>query len=376
MKIIIVGGARPNFMKIAPLIRALDNHNSKPNVDRIEYKFVHTGQHYDYQMSQVFFNDLELPEPDIYLGVGSGTHAEQTGNIMIAFESILLDTKPDLAMVVGDVNSTLAGALSAVKLHIPLAHVEAGLRSNDRRMPEEINRVITDIVSDYLFTPSRDANDNLKGEGIPDNRIFLVGSVMVDSLLYHREKASKSCILEKFGLSKREYAVLTLHRPDNVDTRKNLTEICLALEKICEKIPVVFPIHPRTKKSIERFGLQYIYNVDSLLFSEPLGYLEFLKLEMDAQFVMTDSGGVQEETTVLGVPCLTLRNTTERPITIAKGTNLLVGNKREKIVGDALNIVKVGGKKGICPISWDGKAAERIAKVLTDHFQKHSSIAA
>jgi len=380
MEVINVVGARPNFMKAAPILREMRKYP-----DLFEPVLVHTGQHYDYEMSKVFFEDLELPEPDIYLGVGSGTHAEQTGRIMIEFEKVLLREKPDLVIVVGDVNSTLAAALAAVKLHIPVAHVEAGLRSYDRNMPEEINRVLTDAIAHYLFTPSPDANDNLRKEGIAENKIFLVGDVMVDSLLYSKERAQESHILAKLGLVKNprvtddtprmtDYALLTLHRPSNVDNRKSLSKIVKALRKISQKVPIIFPAHPRTKKQIKDFGLMSYFNhapvspmnsgINSI---DPLGYLDFLNLEINAKFVMTDSGGIQEETTALNVPCLTLRETTERPITIAQGTNTLVWNDTEKIVEEAFRILEGKGKGGNCPELWDGKAAGRIVSVLAQN---------
>ncbi len=307
MKIILVCGARPNFMKIAPIVRAIVKHNASFSADSIEPVLVHTGQHYDYEMSQVFFENLELPEPDFHLSVGSGTHAEQTGRIMIEFEKILLQEKPDIVVVVGDVNSTLAGALAAVKLHIPVAHVEAGLRSYDRSMPEEINRLLTDAISDYLFTPSPDADENLKKEGIAEEKIFLVGDVMVDSLLHNKEKAEHSQILSRLGLKEGNYALLTLHRPSNVDEKERLLNIIRALKEISQRLPIVFPAHPRTQKRLKEFNLlnQSPFTNHQLLLIEPLGYLDFLCLMMKARFVMTDSGGIQEETTVLNIPCLT-----------------------------------------------------------------------
>jgi UDP-N-acetylglucosamine 2-epimerase (non-hydrolysing) len=392
MKLINVVGARPNFMKIAPIIRAIKKHNSKihSSLERHHSKLdailVHTGQHYDYEMSKVFFEDLELPEPNIYLGVGSGTHAEQTGNAMTSFEKVVLKEKPNLVVVVGDVNSTLACALSSVKLHIPVAHVEAGLRSFDRTMPEEINRLLTDAISDYLFAPSPDADENLKKEGIPEDKIFLVGDVMIDSLLFNLDKAKKTKILERLGLTKnpkseirnpkspRPYALLTLHRPSNVDDRKSLHNILEALKRISKEIPIIFPIHPRTRKQIEAFDFQHYFfdltNTESLITSkgvclvDPLGYLDFLNLEVNARFVMTDSGGIQEETTVLDIPCLTLRDTTERPITITQGTNILVHNDTDRIIKEASRILGGKGKKGNCPDFWDGKAAERIVEII------------
>ena len=366
MKIILVAGARPNFMKIAPLIRAIDKHNASPGRKPIEPILVHTGQHYDYEMSKVFFDDLELPEPDIYLGVGSGTHAEQTGKVIIGFEEVLFQGKPDLVIVVGDVNSTLAGALAAVKLHIPVAHVEAGLRSYDRNMPEEINRLLTDAISDYLFTPSPDADENLRKEGIPEAKIFLVGDIMVDSLLYNREKAEQSQILSQLGLRQRGYALLTLHRPSNVDEKESLLRIIQALRELSQRLPIIFPIHPRTEKNIQNFGLTEFIKDKGIHFIKPLGYLDFLNLEINAKLVMTDSGGIQEETMVLNVPCLTLRNTTERPITITQGTNTLVGNSTDRIIEEAFSILDGKSKEGNCPELWDGKTAERIVNIFAE----------
>ena len=367
MKVALICGARPNFMKIAPLLRAIEKHNASSGANPIQAILAHTGQHYDYEMSQVFFQDLELPQPDIYLGVGSGTHAEQTGKIMIEFEKVLFQEKPDLVVVVGDVNSTLAAALAAVKLRIPIAHIEAGLRSYDRTMPEEINRLLTDAVSDYLFTPSLDAHKNLKREGIANEKIFFVGNIMVDSLLYSIEKADRSQILAQLSLDKRDYALLTLHRPSNVDKKQSLLQIMQALQEISQRIPIVFPAHPRTRRNIERFAFTRFFEDENLHLIDSLGYLDFLKLEMNARFVMTDSGGIQEETTVLNIPCLTLRDITERPITITQGTNTLVGNDTQKVIEEVFKILGGKGKKGKCPELWDGKTAERIVEVIECH---------
>ena len=367
MKIALVCGARPNFMKIAPLMRAIGKHNACPDGRLIEPLLVHTGQHYDYKMSQIFFENLELTEPDIHLGVGSGTHAEQTGKVMIEFEKVLFQEEPDLVVVVGDVNSTLAAALAAAKLHIPVAHVEAGLRSFDRTMPEEINRLLTDAISDYLFTPSSDANENLKKEGVPQGKIYLVGDIMVDSLLHNKEKARSSRVLSQLGVSPGNYALLTLHRPSNVDEKGSLLKIGKALKEICQRVPIVFPVHPRTRRNIERFKLDELFKDKQVLLIEPLGYLDFLKLMMDCKFAMTDSGGIQEETTVLGIPCLTLRNTTERPVTVSQGTNTLVWNDTERILEEAFNILDGKGKTGSCPELWDGKTAERIVSILAQN---------
>lgn len=390
LKIINVVGARPNFMKVAPILRAVQQHNSSPQAKEvsIDSLLVHTGQHYDYDMSKVFFKDLDIPEPDIYLGIGSGTHGEQTGKVIIEFEKILLKEKPDLVVVVGDVNSTMACTLAAVKLGIRVAHVEAGLRSFDRSMPEEINRIVTDALATFLFTPSADGDENLIKEGISKNKIFRVGNVMVDSLLTHKEKAIKSKILQTLGLQQnssdmtvssdpRPYALLTLHRPSNVDDQVSFSRIVEALKVISKKLPVIFPVHPRTKKQIDSFGLQNIFqSMDSssgigdtgIYCTTPMGYLDFMKMEMSSTLVMTDSGGVQEETTALGVPCLTLRNTTERPVTVSEGTNTIVWNNTEKIIEEAFRILNGGARKGTIPELWDGKTAERIVNILMEAY--------
>lgn len=362
-------------MKVAPLIRAIEKHNvNQQALHSIQHLLVHTGQHYDYEMSQVFFQDMEIPLPDFHLNVGSGTHAEQTGKVMVEFEQVLFQEKPSMVIVVGDVNSTIAAALAAVKLHIPVAHVEAGLRSFDRTMPEEINRLLTDVISDYLFTPSSDANENLQREGIPAEKIFLVGNVMADNLLYNKSMAAKSSILETLGLTTScgsqvtPYALLTLHRPSNVDKRKSLLKILKALNEISQRIPVVFPIHPRTRERLEEFDLLNHIPVanQQFILIKPLGYLNFLKLEMNAKFVMTDSGGIQEETTVLNIPCLTLRKVTEWPTTVSRGSNILVGDNADRIIGEASKILDGKVKRGNCPELWDGRTAERIVKILKD----------
>jgi len=297
IKIILVAGARPNFMKIAPLVREMSKYN------RFILKIIHTGQHYDWEMSQSFFEDLELSQPDYFLGIGPGTHAEQTARVILKFEKVLLEEKPNLVIVVGDVNSTLAASLTSAKLSIPVAHIEAGLRSFDRKMPEEINRIVTDALSEYLFTTCKEADRNLEREGIPKNKIFFVGNVMIDTLLKLRNKSEKSDILKKLSLRKKNYSVLTLHRPSNVDSIKTFKNIMRALKLISEHTLIVFSIHPRTKKQIEKFKLMDFFNVARCI--GPLGYLDFLNLMKNSKFVLTDSGGIQEETTVLGIPCLT-----------------------------------------------------------------------
>ena len=361
MKILLVAGARPNFMKISPVSEVLSKN-------RISHKILHTGQHYDEDMSKVFFHDLGMPEPDIYLGVGSGTHAEQTGKIMIEFEKICFTEKPDLVVVVGDVNSTIACALVASKLNIPVAHIEAGLRSFDRTMPEEINRILTDQISDFLFTTCEDANTNLKNEGIPDSKIHFVGNVMIDTLLRFIEVSSKSDILDRLGLKQndniKKYAVLTLHRPSNVDDAETLKGIFTALERLSAEIPIVFPAHPRTLKKIRDNRLGDSITKTRILIIKPLGYIDFLCLMSKATIVLTDSGGIQEETTILGIPCLTLRKNTERPITVKEGTNIIVGNHPEKIIQEGLKVLEKGIQRKKIPNYWDGKAADRIVKTI------------
>lgn len=375
-KVILVAGTRPNFMKVAPLIRAIDAFNNSMNQIKLNKILVHTGQHYDFNMSDSFFKDLELTKPDIYIGVGSCTQGEQTGRILIEFEKICFKEKPNIVIVVGDVNSTLACTLAASKLHIPIAHVESGLRSFDRKMPEEINRVVTDALSSFLFTTSKDANNNLKKQGIDSSKIFLVGNVMIDSLVYHKEHALRTNILKYLGLISHRYAILTLHRPSNVDNKKSLEGILKTLKQVSKKLPIIFPIHPRTRNQIEAFGLSHylnyismpttrnIYPVNSIVCIDPVGYLEFINLMINAKFVLTDSGGIQEETTFLGIPCLTLRDSTERPVTIKKGTNKLVGNNPERIIREAEKIISSKSKKGVNIPYWDGKAAERIVNII------------
>lgn len=371
MKIFNIVGARPNFMKIAPLLRAAQKY------PRLKMRLIHTGQHYDYNMSKTFFNDLSLPKPDIYLGAGSGAHAEQTGRIMIALEKAALKEKPDLIIVVGDVNSTLAGALVAAKLHIPLAHIEAGLRSFDRAMPEEINRVVTDSLSDLLFIPDPYARDNLIKEGIPRSRIFSVGNIMIDTLHYYLPKAKKSDILTrkdgigKLGLSSKQYAVLTMHRPANVDNRKTFSRLIKALTLLARDIPIVFPAHPRTLKQIRLFGFnKYFSPASNILLTKALGYLDAINLYLNAKFALTDSGGVQEETTALGIPCLTLRNTTEWKTTLTTGTNILVGTAPDKILKEGRKIILGKERKGRLPKNWDGKSARRIIRVILTTLRK------
>ncbi|HEV8137030.1 MAG TPA: UDP-N-acetylglucosamine 2-epimerase (non-hydrolyzing) [Pyrinomonadaceae bacterium] len=361
LKVINVVGARPNFMKVAPVVAAM----KKRPTDFLPL-VLHTGQHYDASMSDAFFTDLDLPQPDVYLGVGSGSHAVQTAAIMERFEPVVLKEQPDWVLVVGDVNSTIACALVCVKLGVKVAHVEAGLRSRDRTMPEEINRLLTDQIADLLFTPSVDADQNLLAEGIPPGRISFVGNIMIDSLFRNLQRACESNIKSEMGLTDRQYAVLTLHRPSNVDNRETFGRILSALEAIASQLPIVFPVHPRTRKTITQFGLaERIASATNLRLIEPLGYLDFLSLYSTARLVLTDSGGIQEETTALGIPCLTLRENTERPITVEMGTNIVVGTDTRKIVSEAAAILNGAGAKGTRqPPLWDGHTAERILDVL------------
>jgi UDP-N-acetylglucosamine 2-epimerase (non-hydrolysing) len=360
-RIITVVGARPNFMKAAPLHREFQKYET------IRHLILHTGQHYDEKMSKVFFVDLELPKPDIYLGVGSDSHAVQTAKVMIKFEKAVLEEKPDLVVVVGDVNSTLACSLVCSKLLIPVAHVEAGLRSFDRTMPEEINRQLTDIISDYLFVTEPAGVDNLLREGVGRSKIFLVGDVMIDSLIMFREKAKSSAVLDQLHLTPRQYTLVTLHRPVNVDNKQNLEKILEVFERIAERSKIVFPVHPRTRKMMEQFGLgKRLSEIKNLLLTEPIGYLDFLCLMDNAALILTDSGGIQEESTFLRVPCLTLRENTERPVTVEIGSNQIMGLNVEKIIGKGMDVFDGKPKIGMVPELWDGKAAERIAKILVN----------
>ncbi len=361
MKAIVVVGARPNFMKAAPLMREFARRKG------IEAVLVHTGQHYDEKMSKVFFDDLELPQPDIYLGIGSGSHAEQTARIMIAFEKVLGETAPDLVIVVGDVNSTLACSLVGAKLYIPVAHVEAGLRSFDMTMPEEVNRMVTDILSRFCFTTSPEAEGNLLREGVGPERIFFVGNIMIDSLVSYLVKAERSKILEDLGIEKKGYVLVTLHRPSNVDDPEKLASLVESLGEIARRLPVIFPVHPRTAKMIESADPP-IELFGSLRMIEPVGYLDFLKAMRHARIVITDSGGIQEETTVLGVPCLTVRENTERPVTVEIGTNILVGTDAEMVKIEAMKLMDAEPGEHAIPPLWDGKTAGRIADILEKHF--------
>jgi UDP-N-acetylglucosamine 2-epimerase (non-hydrolysing) len=354
--IVSVVGARPNFMKIAPIAHRL------ALVPGVRHVLVHTGQHYDANMSKVFFQDLGIPEPDIHLGVGSGSHAQQTARVMMQFEEVVLREQPDLVIVVGDVNSTMAATLVAAKLGVPVAHVEAGLRSFDRTMPEEINRIVTDSIADLLLTPSRDGDENLRREGVAPERICFVGNVMIDSLLASLPKARATRAFERYGLRHGNYCLVTLHRPSNVDDRATLEGLLHLLGRIAARLPVLFPIHPRTRKMIEEFAIEH--RGPGLQLAEPIGYLEFLALEDGARLVLTDSGGIQEETTVLGVPCLTLRNNTERPVTVSDGTNRIVGQDPETIWTAVQEVLDADRGPGRVPEYWDGRAAERVVAAV------------
>jgi UDP-N-acetylglucosamine 2-epimerase (non-hydrolysing) len=363
MRIVHVVGARPNFMKIAPLVSALSVRRG------VEQILVHTGQHYDEQMSAGFFRDLGIPEPDLNLEVGSGSHAVQTAEVMKAFEPVVERFEPDLVVVVGDVNSTMACTLVAAKLGAPVAHVEAGLRSRDRAMPEEINRIVTDQLATLLLTPSLDGNENLRAEGIPDSRVHFVGNIMIDTLLQHVDTARRGDPCGRFGVARRGFAFVTLHRPSNVDDRDQLGQIYEALAAVAREMPVLFPMHPRTRKTTDAFGLWP--RLGDVRVLDPLGYLDALGLMDAATIVLTDSGGIQEETTALGVPCVTLRDTTERPVTITEGTNVLVPVRtRAKILAA---VPEARAKTGQIPEKWDGRTADRIADVFQQWFAARPS---
>jgi len=360
MRILVVAGARPNFMKAAPLIQAARSAG-------IDALLVHTGQHYDEGMSQVFLDELGLPSPDHHLGVGSGTHAEVTARCLQRLEQVFLQEQPDRVLVVGDVNSTMAGALAAAKLRIPLAHVEAGLRSFDREMPEEINRLVTDAVADLLFVTEPSGVNNLRHEGRPEEAIHLVGNVMIDTLERFREQAEKRNTASKLNLQRGGYAVMTLHRPSNVDRPEDLKALCENLTWAQERLTVFFPVHPRTRKQLEETGLwDRLAKLPGMRLAEPVGYLDFLSLMITCRAALTDSGGIQEETTVLGIPCLTLRDNTERPITVEQGTNRLVGARGDRLREALAEILAAPPPKTTRPDLWDGHAAERIMKLLAD----------
>lgn len=356
MKIVSMVGARPNFMKVDPLIREFKKVNA-------EHILVHTGQHYDENMSRIFFTDLELPVPDVWLGIGPNSPAVQFARIIERCEQVLKKENPDLVIVVGDVTSTAAGAITASTLNIPVAHVEAGLRSFDHSMPEEINRILTDHIAELLFATEPSAEKNLLNEGIPREKIHLVGNVMIDTLLRLRPKFEQSMIMDRLQLEAQAYAVLTLHRPSNVDDKETFAEIIDGLVEVSEKIPIIFPVHPRTEKNLKLMKIP----TGNIRMLPPLGYLDFMKLFACSEFILTDSGGIQEEATVLGVPCLTLRQNTERPITVSMGTNRIVGVSKKAIVSEAAKIIEGEKPQGSIPPLWDGKTAERIAKIILDY---------
>lgn len=360
IKLLIIAGARPNFMKVAPLIRAI-RARSASALPRFEYKLVHTGQHYDAKMSDVFFQELGIPAPDHNLEVGSGSHAVQTAQVMLKFEPVVMAEKPDWVIVVGDVNSTVACALVATKLGVRVAHVEAGLRSFDRSMPEEINRLVTDSIADLLLTPSADGDEHLRREGVPDAKIRGVGNIMIDCLTANLETARRSGIIKTLGLQSGEFVYLTLHRPSNVDDQQTLTTIFSALQQIARRLPVVFPVHPRTRKMIATFGIN-VADHANLRLIEPVGYLDSITLTENARLVLTDSGGLQEEATYFRTPCLTLRPNTERPITITVGSNKLT--TPGSLLADMEAVLKGPRRRGECPPMWDGNTAQRILAAL------------
>jgi UDP-N-acetylglucosamine 2-epimerase (non-hydrolysing) len=346
-------------MKVAPLQRVFEERED------VDSKIVHTGQHYDEEMSDIFFRQLGLPEPDVYLGVGSGSHAEQTARIMTAFEEVVLEEEPDLVVVVGDVNSTVACSLVASKCHVPVAHVEAGLRSGDRDMPEEVNRIVTDRLSDYLFVTEPSGIENLREEGVEQAQIHFVGNVMIDSLVQFQNAARRRSILDELGVNGEDYALMTMHRPSNVDEEEPLREVVEVIEHLSRRLDVIFPAHPRTQKQLEEFGLRdRVEDASGVRLLEPLGYLDFLRLMDDAAIVLTDSGGIQEETTFLQVPCLTIRENTERPITITEGTNELVPLDVDVIASRVEERLSEESTTNSRPKKWDGRAAGRIAKIL------------
>jgi UDP-N-acetylglucosamine 2-epimerase (non-hydrolysing) len=358
MNLDIIAGARPNFMKIAPIIDAI--HKAQSEGHDINFRLVHTGQHYDKNMSGSFFEELGIPEPDVNLNAGGGTQAEQTSAIMIGYEKLLLDSKPDLCIVVGDVTSTMACSITAQKQHVPVAHIEGGIRSGDWSMPEEINRMVTDSITNYFFTTSENANENLRSLGIKNDRIFFVGNTMIDTLLKNRSRFKKPSFWDELNLKKGEYLVMTLHRPANVDEEEKLKELLDEILKNSRELKLIFPVHPRTSKILLNLGVSH----SRMVMIEPLGYLEFNYLVERSMAVITDSGGITEETTVMGVPCITLRENTERPETITLGTNELIGTD-PKAIKPALDKLFSGQwKKGSIPELWDGKTAERIVKDL------------
>jgi UDP-N-acetylglucosamine 2-epimerase (non-hydrolysing) len=362
----LIAGARPNFMKIAPIVRALQADG------RLDWKIVHTGQHYDRDMNDVFFDELGIPAPDVRLGAGGGSHAEQTGKIMLAYEQLIAESKPQACLVVGDVNSTLACAIVAKKACIPVAHVEAGLRSGDMRMPEEINRLVTDSISDWFFVTEPSGTEHLRREGKDMSVVWDVGHVMVDNVLFQAEKLATldttTLETDSFKRAHARYGVVTLHRPSNVDSAEALQKVATVLRRIGTELPLVFPVHPRTRSNIEKFSIDLGANVTLM---RPQAYMSFLHLWKDAVIVLTDSGGLQEETTALGVPCVTIRENTERPITVAEGSNVLAGTDPVNVTAHALQAISGNGKKGRRPTLWDGKSAERIVAILATRLFGH-----
>jgi UDP-N-acetylglucosamine 2-epimerase (non-hydrolysing) len=359
MKIDLIAGARPNFMKIAPIIDAI--HKAQSNGVNIKYRLIHTGQHYDKNMSDSFFQQLGIPEPDVNLGAGGGTQAEQTAAIMVGYEKLLLEKKSDLCLVVGDVTSTMACSIVAQKLNVPVAHVEAGIRSGDWTMPEEINRMVTDSISNYFFTTTLEAGSNLKKIGVIHDRIHWVGNTMIDTLLKHRSNFQKPAVWDELGLLKHNYIVMTLHRPGNVDEEVKLKSLMHEIIENSQNLPLIFPVHPRTAKILNGLGIKH----NRLHTIEPLGYLEFNYLVENAKAVITDSGGITEETTVMGIPCMTLRDNTERPETVTIGSNELIGTDPKSIKPAMEKLFGGKWKKGSIPEMWDGKTAERIVTILT-----------
>jgi len=357
-KIISVVGARPNFIKIAPIHKAFQRYS-----DNITHLICHTGQHFDEKMSKVFFDELQMPKPNFYLGIGGGSHAEQTARIMVEFEKILLEEKPDLVIVPGDVNSTIAASLVASKLHIPIAHVESGLRSFDRKMPEEINRVLTDHISEFLFVTEKSGIENLKIEGIDSTKVFFTGNVMIDSLVNFLPHINDSKILDELGVNAGNYVLATFHRPSNVDDESNLSNLIDAVNSISLERTIVFPIHPRTMNNLKKYNLANKLNSNIIVLG-PIGYIDFLSLTKNAELVITDSGGIQEETTFLGVQCITVRDNTERPSTSEIGTNHMIGTDFDKVVISAKSILSGKVKEGKIPELWDGKASHRITDII------------
>lgn len=358
LKFISVVGARPNFIKIAPVHKAFEKYK-----DQVKHLICHTGQHFDEKMSKIFFDELEMPRPDFYLGISGGSHAEQVARIMIEFEKVLLNEKPDLVIVPGDVNSTMACSLVASKMGIKIAHVESGLRSFDREMPEEINRVVTDVLADFLFVSEPSGLKHLNSEGIEESKVFHVGNVMIDSLVYYLPIINRSEVLSSFDLDPKSYVLVTFHRPSNVDSKEGLEGLIRFLNTLASQRKVLFPIHPRTRINMEQFGL--INSLEkNVMLTDPIGYIDFLALTKNAEVVITDSGGIQEETTYLGVQCITVRNNTERPVTVETGTNQLIGTDLQKVEEAAKKVLDGKLKKGSVPELWDGHAADRIVEIL------------